>query len=221
MSKMGSHCPFGHPKHKLWLKERSRVKLAVWLSTAKNQESTQFPCVQVMCDTPLERYREGLQLCFRLHCDRKSAQEVMSPQSRKSPICGNFGTLTWEFRDQNHLDVALMERRKVYYKGKGGGFPQVRDVVSLVCPSCPWFVLTPKVLQLCTNHFVLVLCRSVWMNDAYHFFLVPSQSSSTPLYPSIMLRAKECALAPCLSYVFNLGLTFEPLKELGMCHKVS
>jgi hypothetical protein len=24
-----------------------------------------------------------------------------------------------------------------------------------------WLVLAPKVLQLCTNHFVLVLCKSV------------------------------------------------------------
>ncbi len=38
MSKMGSHDPFGHLKHKLWPKERSRVKLAVWLPTTKSQE---------------------------------------------------------------------------------------------------------------------------------------------------------------------------------------
>jgi hypothetical protein len=39
-----------------------------------------------------------------------------------------------------------MERCKVYYKGKGGGFPQVWAVVSLMCPCCPWFILAPKVL---------------------------------------------------------------------------
>ncbi len=37
---------------------------------------------------------------------------------------------------KSHLDVASIERRKVYYKGEGGAFPQVRAVVSLVCPSC-------------------------------------------------------------------------------------
>jgi hypothetical protein len=31
-----------------------------------------------------------------------------------------------------HLDVGLMERHKVYYKGEGGGFPQVRAMVSHV-----------------------------------------------------------------------------------------
>jgi hypothetical protein len=31
-----------------------------------------------------------------------------------------------------HLDVGLVERHKIYYKGEGGGFPQVWVVVSLV-----------------------------------------------------------------------------------------
>jgi len=65
---------------------------------------------------------------------------------------------------KSHLDVVFVEHRKEYYKGEGGGFPQVRVVVSLVCPCCPWLVLAPKVLQLCTNHFVWVVCRPVWMN---------------------------------------------------------
>jgi hypothetical protein len=41
-----------------------------------------------------------------------------------------------------HLDVGLVERHIIYYKGEGGGFPQVWAVVSLVnlslhvvCPS--------------------------------------------------------------------------------------
>jgi hypothetical protein len=33
------------------------------------------------------------------------------------------------------LDVGLMERHKVCYKGEVGGFPQVRAMVSLVNPS--------------------------------------------------------------------------------------
>ncbi len=50
----------------------------------------------------------------------------------------------------------LVERHKIYYKGEGGGFPQVRAMVSLVNPSCPWLVLAPKVLQLCTNCLALL-----------------------------------------------------------------
>jgi hypothetical protein len=64
-------------------------------------------------------------------------------------------------RTKSHLDVVPMKRCKVYYKGEGDGFPQVRAVVSFVCPGCSWLVLAPNVIQLCTNHLVLVLCRSV------------------------------------------------------------
>ncbi len=73
---------------------------------------------------------------------------------------------------------------KYTIRGEGGGFPQVWAVVSLMCSCCPWLILAPKVLQLCTNHFVWVVCRPVWVSEAYQLFLVPSQSSNTPLYPS-------------------------------------
>jgi hypothetical protein len=41
-----------------------------------------------------------------------------------------------------HLDVGLMERHKVYYKGEGGGFPQVRAVANFV---------NPNLLMVCPN----------------------------------------------------------------------
>jgi hypothetical protein len=116
---------------------------------------------------------------------------------------------------KSHLDVAPVESRIVKYKGEGGGFPQIHVVVSLVCPSCPWLVLTPKVLQLCINHLVLVLCKSMWIIEACQFFLVPSRNSNTPLYPFKVLRAKECASTFSFFAIFSLGLAFESFKELG------
>jgi hypothetical protein len=169
---MASHEPFGHLQPKLWAKERSGVKLSIWLPTKKSRESTRFTWLQTMCDIPLERSRRDLQLCFRLHLHQRFACKVMGLQS-----CGSFGT-------KSHLDAASVESHRVCYKGEGGGFPQIRAVVSLVCSCCPWLVLTPKVLQLCTNHFVWVLCKLVWVSEACQLFLVPSRSSNTPLYPS-------------------------------------
>jgi hypothetical protein len=90
---------------------------------------------------------------------------------------GNLGT-------KSYLDVGPVEKCKVYYKGEGDGFPQVRPVVSLVCPCCPWVVLAPKVLQLRINNLVWVLCKPMWVSEACQLFLVPSRSFSTPLYPS-------------------------------------
>jgi hypothetical protein len=77
------------------------------------------------------------------------------------PIVGILGLPLGRPGTKNHLDVAPVENCRIYYKGEGGGFPQVWGMVSLMCPNCSWFALAPKVLQLCTNHFVLVLCRSV------------------------------------------------------------
>ncbi len=48
---------------------------------------------------------------------------------------------------KNHLDVALVERRRIYYKGEDGDFFQIRAMVRLVRPSCLWFILAPKVSQ--------------------------------------------------------------------------
>ncbi len=120
-----------------------------------------------------------------------------------------------------HLDVGLMERRRVYYKGKSGGFPQVWAVVSLVSPSCPCFVLAPKVFQLCTNHLMLVLCRPMWVSEACQFFLVPSWSFSMPLYPSKVLQAKERALIPCSFAIFLFGIHIWVPQGIGSASKLS
>jgi hypothetical protein len=68
----------------------------------------------------------------------------MSLQTYGSPNCENFGTPTWSPRTKCHLDVGLVERRKVYYKGEDGGFPQVRAMVSLVSSSLPMAYLSTK-----------------------------------------------------------------------------
>jgi hypothetical protein len=86
--------------------------------------------------------------------------------------------------EKSHLDAGPVKRHIVYYKGEGGGFPKSGPWWVKWVQGCPWLVLAPKVLQLCTNHFVRVLCKPVWVSEAYQLFLVPSRSSNTPFYPS-------------------------------------
>ncbi len=43
---------------------------------------------------------------------------------------------------KSYSNVGVAERRKEYYMGEGGGFPQVRAVVSLVSPELP--VVCPR-----------------------------------------------------------------------------
>jgi len=49
-----------------------------------------------------------------------------------------------------HLDVGLMERHKVFYKGEGDSFPQVQAVMTLVNPSL--LVVHPSTKSAPTMH---------------------------------------------------------------------
>jgi hypothetical protein len=104
------------------------------IGTLTPEESTQFPCVQVACNISLEISWQGLQLAI----DR-IAIEASHRRLCESKIAGVLvvGLPLGSPRRKNHLDVAPMERCRVYYKGEDGGFPQVGAVVSLVCSSCP------------------------------------------------------------------------------------
>jgi hypothetical protein len=152
---MGSHDPFGHLQHKLWPKEGSRVKLAVWLPGMESRESTQFLCVQVVYDMLLESFRRGLQLWFRPHPDRRSEQEVIDPQS-----CGT----------------------------------RVNQLVY-------WF---------CVGLLDWMSCLTL--------VLVPSQSSSMPLYPSKVLRARSAPRNPNLFVVSILRFNLNLPRGLGARH---
>jgi len=128
------------------------------------------------------------------------SQSYGAPKSRESQLAGFWDSHSRVPGEKSHLDVGSVASHRVYYKGEGGGFPQVRAVVSLVCPCCPWLILAPRVLQLCTNHFVWVVCRPVWVSEAYQLFLVPSRSSNTPLYPS------KCCELGSVPWLFPLPL---------------
>jgi len=112
--------------------------------------------------------------CLRPHFNPRSTHKVIGPKIVGVPILAISGLPVGSPETKCHLHVGLVERRIVYYKGEGVGFPQVRAVVNLMSLSCPWFILALKVLQPCTNHLVLVLCKPVWVSEACQFFLVPS-----------------------------------------------
>jgi len=60
-----------------------------------------------------------LQLCFRLHFHRRSTRKVAGvPAMRISRL--PLGSL----ETKCHLDLGLVEKHKIYYKGEGDGFPQ-------------------------------------------------------------------------------------------------
>jgi hypothetical protein len=161
MFKMGLHYSFGHLKHKLWPKEWSgidRIYLAfndVWHTIEKISTRT-ITLLQIA-----HRYEVWL-------------QSYGLPKSWESPLTRFWDSHLGILGKKNHLDVASAASHKVYYKGEGGGFPQAWAVVSLVCLCCMWFILTPKVLKLCINHLVWVVCRPMWMSEVCQLFIIPS-----------------------------------------------
>jgi hypothetical protein len=179
MSKMGSHCSFEHLKHKL-------------RPTTKSRESTQFTWLLGGV-----RHTVGklLMRATTLH-QTASQSEVYSqsygvPKSQESHLARFWDSHSGVSGEKSHLDVGSVASHRVYYKGEGGGFPQVRAVVNLMCPCCPWLVLAPRVLPLRTNHFVWIVCRPVWVSEACQLFLIPSWSSNMPLYPSKCCELKS------------------------------
>jgi hypothetical protein len=85
----------------------------------KSQESTQFTCLKMACNIPLESSWRGLQRCFTLHLDPRSARKVMGLQNCRSPNLGDFGTPTWESWNKKTIWMWAAWRGEEYtIKGK-------------------------------------------------------------------------------------------------------
>jgi hypothetical protein len=104
---MALHEPFGHLQPKLWAKEGSGVKLAVWLLTTKSRESTHSQRALGECNTALESSWQELQHWFRPRSDWRSGWEAMTVQSPISPNRDSFGTPLWESRDKKPFGCSL------------------------------------------------------------------------------------------------------------------
>jgi len=140
------------------------------------------------------------------------SQNYAAPKSRECLLARFRDSHARILGEKRYLDVSPVERSRIYYKGEGGGFPQVRAVLSLVCPCCPWLVLTLKVLQLCTNHFVWVVCRPVWVNKLVNLPSPIPELQHSPL-PFKVLWAKERVPTLPSSAVFHLDSHLNPSRS--------
>ncbi len=119
--------------------------------------------MQVVRDISLESSRQRLYLSFNfitiggLHAKLWARKVAGVPNVRipKLPLSSP--------EIKCHLDVGLVERNKVYYKGEGGDFPQVQDVVSFMSPSLPVVRLNTKSSE--TMHKQLVWFVQICVSD--------------------------------------------------------
>ncbi len=121
-------------------------------------------------------------------------------------ISGISRLLTWESREKCHLGVVSMSNHRKYYKGEGGGFPQVWAMVSLVNP---YMFKAPKVLQKCSNYILtnllFGLCKSIWIIESLVTHLNPHPKVPTcPSYPrNVMSKGVD---PNSLFHCFHFGI---------------
>jgi hypothetical protein len=217
MSKMGSHCSFGHLKRKLWPKEGPWVELPgvcqFWLPTAKSRESTRNNWLQTTCDIPLKSSRRELQLCFRPHFDPRSARKVMGLQSPGTPAGRDFGTPARESRERKAIWMWVPWRVTEYI---------IRGKVVASPKSGLWWVLCVCVArgwsqhQRCSNYALTTLCGLCagpceWISSSILPRPIP-ELQHAPL-PLKVLWARERIPTPPSSVVFHLDSHLSPARS--------
>jgi len=127
----------------------------------------------------------------------------------------------WQFRD-SHLGVPGQKAIWMWASGRGTKYTIRGKVVAspksgpwwvLWVRICPWLVLAPKVLQLCTNQLVVWFVQTR-MSD-YVFVILSSLISElqhAPLPPENATNQGACPDS-LFFHCLQSGLTFESIKE--------
>jgi hypothetical protein len=123
MFKMGSYCPYGHLKHKLWSKEKLGVKLAVWLPTIKSRTRPDFLICRQGVIYRWKTLDEGYNFAWDLITIKGLQARLWAPKVMGIPVVGISGLPLGSPKTKNHLDVAHVDSCRVYYEGEGVGFP--------------------------------------------------------------------------------------------------
>jgi hypothetical protein len=132
MFKMRSHDPFEHLKHKLWPKEGS-----IWLLITKNKNHLDFLMCKWRATYCWKVFDKGYNFALDLTLIEGLCTKLWAFKVTRVPISRISGLQVGSLGTKWHLGAGPVARHREYYKGEGGGFPQVRDVVSLVSPCLP------------------------------------------------------------------------------------
>jgi len=111
-----------------------------------------------------------------------------------------------------------MARHKIYYKGEGNGFPQVRAVVSFVSSCLPVVHSCTKMLKLRINQLVVWFVQvhvSNWL-----LVILPNPHLGVVAHPSTpkcyeSRSTPQLLLLPLFS---PLDSQLSPSRSLGVCH---
>jgi hypothetical protein len=98
----------------------------------------------MVCNILLESSRKGYNFALDLISIRGLYAKLWGPKVTEVPTLEISGLPFVGLGTKCHLDVGLVERYKVYCKGEGGDFLQVRAVVSFVSSRLPVVCFSTK-----------------------------------------------------------------------------
>jgi len=114
---MGLHRSFGHVKHKLWSKERSGIKLAIWLWPLKVGSRPDFRACRWCVAYHWKAFDEGYNFASNLISIIGLHAKLWRPKVTRVPTWAISGLPLESPETKSHLDVGPVDRCKVYYKG--------------------------------------------------------------------------------------------------------
>jgi hypothetical protein len=160
---MGLHDPFGHLKNKLWPKEGPGVKLPIWARPLKVENLPNFLMCRWHVTHRWKSFNKGYNFASGLISIEGLHTKLWAPKVVGVPTLGISGLPLRSPRKKWHLGASSVARHIVYYKGEGGGFPQVQAMVSLWVCVCLCFVGAPKCSNYALTKLLFRLCRFVWV----------------------------------------------------------
>jgi hypothetical protein len=89
-------------------------------------------------------FNKGWNFSLYLISIRGLHAKLWAPKVTRIPTVGILGLPLGNPRTKWHLSAIPMARHRVYYKGEGGGFPEVQVVVNLTSLSLPMAHLSIK-----------------------------------------------------------------------------
>ncbi len=117
MFKMGLHDPFGYLEYKLWPKKGPRIKCHFDSRPLKIRNCLNFLVCRWRCTYHGNLFDKG----YNISLDLTSIGGLHTKLWASKVV----GVLILRILTKWHLGASPMAKHKEYYKGEGGGFPQV------------------------------------------------------------------------------------------------
>jgi hypothetical protein len=141
--------PIWTPETHVMAKRRVRSQIEpIWLSPLKVKNCLDFLTCRWHETYYWKALDEGYNFALNLILIRGLHAKLWVPKVAGVSNLGISRLPLGNPRTKCYLDVGLVERCRVYYKGEGGGFPQVQVVVSLMSSSLPVARPSTKSVQI-------------------------------------------------------------------------